>query len=100
MDLHNILGLGHDIRILPGSNSDSLLAFLPGKEEWGVRRVPCPMGFYPRGRDGRGDDPKTGWKGRGLWSNYAEVPLWHQEDGFGAYGKMVQFQMRRSPLDH
>lgn len=100
VDLHNILGLGRDVPILPGSNSDSLLAFLPDKEEWVVLRVPYPMGFYPRGLDGRIDDPKAGWKGRGLWSNYAEVPLWHQEDGFGAYSKMVQFQMRPEPLAH
>ncbi len=100
VDLHNILGLGRDIPILPGSNSDSLLAFLPDKEEWVVLRVPYPMGYYARGLDGRIDDPKTGWKGRALWSNYAEVPLWHQEDGFGAYGKMVQFQLRPDPLAH
>lgn len=44
-------------------------------------------------------DPAT-WKGRGLWSNYAEVPLGHKEDGFGAYGKMVHFQIRPDPLAH
>jgi hypothetical protein len=44
-------------------------------------------------------DPAT-WKGRGLWSNYAEVPLGHKEDGFGAYGKMVQCQIRSDPLAH
>ncbi len=100
VDLHNILGLGRDIPILTGSNSDSLLAFLPDEEEWVVLRVPYPRGFYPRGLDGRIDDPKIGWKGRGLWSTYAEIPLWHQEDGFGAYSKVVQFQLRPNPLAH
>ncbi|MBD25322.1 MAG: hypothetical protein CMG46_10020 [Candidatus Marinimicrobia bacterium] len=100
VDLHNIIGLGHNVPILPGSNSDSLLAFLPDKEEWVVLRIPYPMGFYARGLDGRIDDTQAGWKGRGLWSNYAEVPLWHQEDGFGAYSKMVKFQIRPEPLAH
>jgi hypothetical protein len=100
VDLHNTLGLGNDIPILPGSNSDSLLAFLPDKEEWVVVRVPYPMGFYTRGMDGRIDDINAGWKGRGVWADYGEVPLWHQEDGYGAYGKMVQFQVRPDPLAH
>jgi hypothetical protein len=30
-------------------------------------RVPYPMGFFAKGLDGRIDDPKVGWKGRGLW---------------------------------
>ena len=100
VDLHNTLGLGKDIPILPGSNSDSLLAFLPDKKEWVVVRVPYPMGFYTRGMDGRIDDPNGGWKARGVWADYGEVPLWHQEDGFGAFGKMVQFQVRPNPLAH
>ena len=100
VDLHNTLGLGKDIPILPGSNSDSLLAFLPDKEEWVVVRVPYPMGFYTRGLDGRIDDVNGGWKGRGVWADYGEVPLWHQEDGFGAFGTMVQFQVRPDPLAH
>ena len=33
-----------------------------------VLRVPYPMGFYAKGFDGRIDDPKAGWKGRGLWA--------------------------------
>ena len=31
-------------------------------------RVPYPMGFYTRGMDARIDDPKAGWKGRGIWA--------------------------------
>ena len=30
-------------------------------------RVPYPMGFFAKGLDGRIDDPKGGWKARGLW---------------------------------
>lgn len=100
VDLHNILGLGKDTPILPGTNSDSLIAFLPAEQKWVTMRVPSPMGFYPRGLDGRIDDPKTGWKGRGIWANYGESPIWHLEGGAGSYGKVVKFQYRPDPLAH
>lgn len=100
VDLHNILGLGKDTPILPGTNSDSLIAFLAADQKWVTMRVPSPMGFYPRGMDGRIDDPKTGWKGRGIWANYGESPIWHLESGAGSYGKVVKFQYRPDPLTH
>jgi hypothetical protein len=98
VDLHNVFGLGRDVPIIPGSNSDSLIAFLPEKKQFVVMRVPYPMGYYPRGLDARIDDPKTGWKGRGIWSDNSETALWHQETGEGSYGKVVKFQMRPDPL--
>jgi hypothetical protein len=98
IDLHNVFGLGKDVPIIPGSNSDSLIAFLPDTQKFIVMRVPYPMGFYPRGMDARIDDPKTGWKGRGIWSDNSETALWHQETGEGSYGKVVKFQMRPDPL--
>jgi hypothetical protein len=100
MDQFDVLGLGKDIPITPGTNSDSLLALMPDSGKWVVMRVPYPMGFYSRGMDERIDDPKAGWKGRGLWSNYAEVPLWHIEGGEGTMGKAVKFQLRPDPLAH
>ena len=100
VDVHDTLGLGKDTPILPGSNSDSLIAFLPATQKWVTMRVPSPMGFYPRGLDGRIDDAKTGWKGKGLWANYGESPLWHLESGPGSYGKVVKFQYRPDPLTH
>jgi hypothetical protein len=66
----------------------------------GCSARPHPMGFYTRGLDGRIDDVNGGWKGRGVWADCGEVPLRHQEDGFGAFGKMVQFQVRPDPLAH
>jgi hypothetical protein len=99
VDLHDTLGLGKDVPILPGSNSDSMIAMMPDGKQL-VLRVPYPMGFYPRGLDGRIDDTKTGWKGKGVWANYGEVPLWHQEEGEGSYVKMVKFQVRPDPLAH
>ena len=44
-----------------------LLALKDGK--FVVLRVPYPMGFYAKWLDGRIDDPKAGWKGRGLWAS-------------------------------
>jgi hypothetical protein len=98
VDLHNVFGLGKDVPIVPGSNSDSLIAFLPDTQKFVVMRVPYPMGFYPRGLDARIDDPATGWKGKALWSDNSETALWHQETGEGSYGKVVKFQMRPDPL--
>jgi hypothetical protein len=98
VDLHNVFGLGKDVPIIPGSNSDSLIAFLPDTQKFVVMRVPYPMGYYPRGLDGRIDDPNAGWKGRALWSDNSETALWHQETGEGSYGKVVKFQLRPDPL--
>ena len=98
VDLHNVFGLGKDVPIIPGSNSDSLIAFLPDTKKFVVMRVPYPMGYYPRGLDARVDDPKAGWKGRGIWSDNSETALWHQETGEGSYGKVVKFQLRPDPL--
>ena len=39
-------------------------------------RVPYPLGFYAKGFDGRIDDPKAGWKGRGLWSSSGDRAPW------------------------
>jgi hypothetical protein len=72
--------------------------FDPKKETFFVIRMPYPMPFYTRGLDGRIDDPKTGWKGRGLWSTYATRTPWHMEGGKGQTSKAVKFQIRPDPL--
>ena len=97
VDWHNTSGLGDNTPILTGTGSDSLLA-LDQNREWVVMRVPYPMGFHPRGLDGRIDDPEAGWKGRGLWSTHAEQTTWHQEGGVGERPKVIQFQLRPDPL--
>ena len=61
-------------------------------------RVPYPMGFYAKGLDGRIDDAKAGWKGRGLWSTYATRTPAHMEGGKGMTSKVVKFQLRPNPL--
>src|SRR4029453_15951820 len=81
-----------------GSNSDALLALNPQTREWTTFRVPYPLGFYSRGRDGRIDDPNGGWKGRALYANYGTHFLWHIEGGKGTKAKIVKMQIRPNPL--
>jgi hypothetical protein len=56
------------------------------------------MNFYQRGMDGRIDDPKAGWKGRGLYADYGENAVWQMTGGRGTLGNVVKFQMRPDPL--
>jgi len=102
VDLHDTFGMGKDIPILAGSNSDSLLAFDTKTEKWTVMRVPYPMVFHTRGLDGRIDDPKAGWKGKGIYATNAMQTVWHEEGGEdGTSGPtIVKFQMRPNPLAH
>jgi hypothetical protein len=98
VDQYNTLGLGDNVPMATGSNSDSLLALNPQTREWITLRVPYPLGFYSRGLDGRIDDPNTGWKGRGVWANYGTHFVWHIEGGKGTRGKLVHFQLRPDAL--
>jgi hypothetical protein len=99
VDQHNISGFGANTPFATGSNSDALLALNPQNKTWTYLRVPYPLGFYSRGMDGRIDDPKAGWKGRALYSNYGTHLVWHIEGGKGTRGKIVKFQIRNTPLD-
>jgi hypothetical protein len=96
VDQHDTFGLGADVPLVNGSNSDSLLALKDGK--WLVFRVPYPMGFYSKGVDGRIDDPNAGWKGKGLWATYGTRTPFHAEGGKGAPSRVVKFQLRPNPL--
>jgi hypothetical protein len=98
VDQQNIGGFGANTPIATGSNSDALLVLNPSTKEWTTLRVPYPLGFFTRGLDGRIDDPKAGWKGRGLWANYGTNYIWHTEGGKGTKGKFVKFQIRPDPL--
>jgi streptogramin lyase len=94
-DQFNTLGLGKDVVMVNGSNSDSVLAFNPTTEQFTVIRVPAPVGLFTRGLDGRIDDEKAGWKGRGLWLSNNTDGLMHTEKKRG-YISHVQF--RPDPL--
>jgi hypothetical protein len=68
VDQFDAFGLGPNIPLATGTGSDSLMAIMPQTGEILTFRVPYPLGgFYTRSMDGRIDDPKAGWKGRGLW---------------------------------
>jgi hypothetical protein len=96
VDQHDIFGLGRNVPLATGNLSDSLEALVDGK--FVTLRVPYPMGFFAKGMDGRIDDPKAGWKGRGLWSAYAGRATHHMEGGKGTRPKVVKFQLRPDPL--
>ena len=94
---HNTFGLGADVPLANGTNSDSLLALQPDGS-WLVLRVPYPLGFFSRGMDGRIDDPNGGWKGRGIYADYGPNAAWHIEGGLGTRSAVVKFQLRPDPL--
>jgi hypothetical protein len=99
VDRDNALGLGNNVALSGDINADSLVAVLPQSREKIISlRVPYPMGFFSRSASGRIDDPKTGWKGRGVWSNYSTYAPWHIEGGKGTMSKIVKFQVRPNPL--
>lgn len=96
VDQFNTLGLGENVPINTGNQSEGLLVLRDGK--WVVLRVPYPMGFYTKWLDGRIDDPGAGWKGRGLWAAISTRTPFHMEGGRGATSKAVRFQLRPHPL--
>ena len=96
VDQHDTLGLGKNTPIATGNGSDSLLALVNGK--FVVLRVPYPLGFFAKGMDGRIDNPKEGWKGKGVWTTWGTRTPFHSETGKGTYPKVVHFQMRPNPL--
>jgi hypothetical protein len=98
VDQFDTFGLGKNVPIAIGNGSDSLLALTPATGKFVVLRVPYPMGFYAKNMDGRIDDPKAGWKGKGLWSTYATRALTHIETGKGTESKVLKFQLRPDPL--
>jgi hypothetical protein len=98
-DKYNSLGLGENVQIATSNEGGALLALVNG--QWVVLRVPYPLGFYAKSINGRIDDAKAGWKGRGLWSGWANRNPWHNEgSGKGTTSKAVHFQVRPNPLAH
>ena len=96
VDQFNTLGLGENIPINTGNGAEGLLVLKDGK--WVVLRVPYPTGYYTKWLDGRIDDAKGGWKGRGLWSTVSTRAPFHMETGRGTTSKVIKFQLRPDPL--
>ena len=81
VDRFDMLGVGKDINLVTGNLSEGLLAVVDGK--FLTFRMPYPMGFYAKGLDGRIDDPKGGWKGKGIWTSISTRAPFHMEGGRG-----------------
>ena len=96
VDQFDTFGLGKDVPIATGNLNDALLAMVDGK--FITLRVPYPMGFYAKWMDGRIDDPKAGWKGKGLWATFGNRTPFHIEGGKGTKPKVLKFQLRPDPL--
>ena len=96
VDQFDTFGLGKDVPIATGNLNDALLAMVDGK--FVTLRVPYPMGFYAKWMDGRIDDPKAGWKGKGLWATFGNRTPFHIEGGKGTKSKVLHFQLRPDPL--
>jgi hypothetical protein len=96
VDRFDMLGVGKDASLATGNESEALLALVDGK--FMSFRVPYPMGFYAKGIDGRIDDPRGGWKGKGIWTTFATRTPFHVEGGKGTTSKIIKFQVRPDPL--
>jgi hypothetical protein len=96
VDRFDMLGVGKNVPLATGNESEGLLALVDGK--FLTLRVPYPMGFYAKGIDGRIDDPNAGWKGKGIWTTYATRAPFHAEGGKGTTSKLLKFQVRPDPL--
>ena len=96
VDQHNTLGLGENVPMSAANLNDGFVALKDGKMI--MLRIPYPLGFYAKGFDGRIDDPKAGWKGRGLWSTNGDRTPWLKEGGKGSMPRAVHIQLRPDPL--
>ena len=99
VDQHNTFGLGENVPVSTGNLNDGLIA-MKKDGKMVVLRVPYPMGFYAKGLDGRIDDPKAGWKGRGIWAANGDRTPWLIEGGKGSRPLAAHFQLRPDPLAH
>jgi hypothetical protein len=98
VDQFDTFGLGKNVPIATGNLNDGLLALVDGR--FITIRVPYPFGFYAKWMDGRIDDPKAGWKGKGLWATTSTRAPFHMEGGKGTRPKVAHFQLRPDPLAH
>ena len=98
VDSYNTLGLGANVPVASSNGGEALISVVDGKVV--NLRVPYPLGFFTKNVDGRIDDPKAGWKGRGGWTTSGTRANFHGEGGKDAYPKVFKIQMRPDPLAH
>ena len=65
--------------------------FLASRSRTGRLDVARPL-------DGRIDNARGGWKGKGIYSPIATRAPFHMEGGKGTTSKLMKFQMRSDPL--
>ena len=100
VDRFNTLGLGNNVIIMDGANSDCLVAFKQDTKEFVRMTVPYPMNFLSRFLDGRIDN-NNGWKGRGLWAADQTRGTQLTEGGTkdpNVPSRLAHFQIRPDPL--
>jgi hypothetical protein len=96
VDRFNTFGLGANTPIATANGGEAFVAVVDGKLI--NLRMPYPLGFFTKNMDGRIDDPKAGWKGRGLWTTTGTRTPFHNEGGIENYPKVYKVQMRPNPL--
>jgi len=96
VDRYNTFGLGANVPIASTNGGESLMAVVNGKIV--DIRVPYPLGFFTKLVDGRIDDPKAGWKGKGLWTMSGTRTVFHNEGGTQNSPKVYKLQVRPDPL--
>ena len=96
VDQQNVSGLGANTPIATGNLFDGVHALVDGK--FVTLRVPYPMGLFAKGFEGRIDNPRGGWKGRGLWVASGDRTPWQYETGKGTKPLVTHIQVRPHPL--
>jgi hypothetical protein len=96
VDRFDLLGLGKNVPLATGNESEAVLALVDGK--FMTLRIPYPMGYYGKGFDGRIDDPNGGWKGKAVYTTFATRAPFHMEGGKGTTSKVIKLQVRPDPL--
>lgn len=96
VDRFNVFGLGKNVPIASANGGESLVAVVD--EKLITFRMPYPLGFFTKNVDGRIDNPKTGWKGRGLWTTTGTRAPFHNEGGISNFPKVYKVQIRPTPL--
>jgi len=99
VDRFNTLGLGNNVVVVAGTYSDSLLAFQQDTKKWVRLTVPYPMNFFTRPFDGRIDNSKAGWKGRGMWAaNHMRGTEMTEGGDKNTPSELAHIQIRPDPL--
>jgi hypothetical protein len=96
VDRYNTLGLGNNVPIFSANGSESMMAVVNGKIV--DIHIPYPSGFFTKLADGRIDNPKLGWKGKGLFTMSGTRTVFHNEGGTANSPKVYKIQIRPDPL--